>query len=597
MSDMLKRLLTLIVHLIIWIFIVTVILVVLGFYIDSESRLPDEFWKLRWILRLIICFGVLGLFSAFAAIRSVRRQLKDINKNPNPLGINITEDCSPAEHATRIREILKLPSSKLSIGKWSALRKHFATTLQASVSQPVEEDMRHLIIEPLSFVFAPFSFVFSRIGRLLAWWYAPQNLLHLRLEPMLNVAEAQEGRRRLPCIDDLHEWSRERELSRPCVSLHGLVVGSLLIVGILGTLIGVHTSLKGDSEGILQRLLPALEPSMWAVGFTIVLTAFKGGYTYLLDQLLSRLDRYTLDTLIPALQTADEYEDMDERMSDSLQKINETLSHYDEIAAGMSETGGAVRTYAESLIHASDELQAVTEELAGTEVYAKSARGSLAEVINRLKQLSREFAPYFRGMNADAHGLHALGDEACTWMEKQGAAYAETRTAMEAEAAALTIGLEGLISKAHSFDGLEETVNSLSRQTIALATMHSRAVNMKQEVDILRGRVSDITERTHATCQHLQSIYTAENQAVGLLKNTIEATHSMTAKQNSYAEHVVVELLHPLADSMEQHANTQHDYVDDIAEHSKKYRKSIFFIIHPLEWVALIIIIIIKLSL
>lgn len=518
-----------------------------------------------YLLNVIIGLGILGGLSAFIAILSVWRQLRVFTKKPNPFDIDITGNRSPEDHAKDIRQQME------------------STNKVGANQQPMSDANK------------------KSKPTLLMRWYAPQNLLHHRLEPMLIVAGAKEGKRRLPCIDDLHEWSRERELSRPCVSLHGLVVGSLLIIGILGTLVGVHTSMEGADSGegqeILKRLLPALKPSMLAVGFTILLTIGKGLYATLLDQLLSKLDHYTLDTLIPALQTSDDYEDMDEDMSNSLQKANDVISHFDKITDGMCGTCDTMQTYAEGLIRAADEYQTVVGELASTKDDVESAYRSLAKIIDMQEKLSQELKLYFSEMDTDAQELHILSEKACTYMEHQGSSYEKTCSAMETENAALTSGLENLITDAHSFDGFEEAVNSMSQQiTNGLAALRTQAAHMMQEVNTIRERACAIADQTTSTCRCLQGIHSAETQATDLLKNTIETTRGLTNRQRSYAESVATELITPLASSMKRNSDIQDSYVEAINEHSKKYSKSLTNLLHWWEWVALIVVIVTILS-
>lgn len=105
----------------------------------------------------------------------------------------------------------------------------------------------------------------------------------------------------LPKLEDLHELTLRNEQSRTSTSMMTTIVSILLILGILGTLTGVHSTMR--EEVFNQQVLgKALQPSILAVIGTILLMILKGIYLRRVDCYVARLDALTISYILPALQ-------------------------------------------------------------------------------------------------------------------------------------------------------------------------------------------------------------------------------------------------------------------------------------------------------
>lgn len=122
-------------------------------------------------------------------------------------------------------------------------------------------------------------------------------------------------------LQDLHELTMQSELSRACSSGMNTIISFLLILGILGTLTGVHGVIKTGVQDV-SDLAPALEPSQWAVGFTVILLMLRGVYLRMVDRYIYRLDKLTMDCLRPALSPG---KTEDAEAEQALQKMEQTL--------------------------------------------------------------------------------------------------------------------------------------------------------------------------------------------------------------------------------------------------------------------------------
>ncbi len=163
------------------------------------------------------------------------------------------------------------------------------------------------------------------------------SLLYRRLE-VLHVDEnaTQTGtERKLPAMQDLHEITLQSELSRLSSSGMTTIISFLLILGILGTLTGVHDVLNPDKEvysdfverssGMeLKDLATALTPSALAVLGTVLLMICRAWYLRRLDAYLGYLDAVTLNVILPSLVSEESKKEEDKwgGIVENLNKLN-----------------------------------------------------------------------------------------------------------------------------------------------------------------------------------------------------------------------------------------------------------------------------------
>ncbi len=120
----------------------------------------------------------------------------------------------------------------------------------------------------------------------------------------LNEFSGEDKRHRiLPKLNALHDISLHTELSRTDVAGVSTILSFLLVLGIFGTLTGVHAFL-GHGNKIsenLSDLALALRPSAFAVLGTIVLICLRSVYLRRVQFCISRLDELTMSVIIPVL--------------------------------------------------------------------------------------------------------------------------------------------------------------------------------------------------------------------------------------------------------------------------------------------------------
>ena len=145
-------------------------------------------------------------------------------------------------------------------------------------------------------------------------------LIYCRLDVLLAEHGNVRGEKKLPSMSDLHEITLHRELSNWDSAGLNTIISFLLILGILGTLTGVHGVLAADDYELLYadkygikllKLAPALSPSAFAVLGTVLLMICRAWYLRFVDSYLGLLDEVTMKSILPGLSQKKELVDPD----------------------------------------------------------------------------------------------------------------------------------------------------------------------------------------------------------------------------------------------------------------------------------------------
>lgn len=106
-----------------------------------------------------------------------------------------------------------------------------------------------------------------------------------------------------PPITALHAMASQRHAAALSISFFRAVIPSVLVLGILGTLLGVDNTLPllQNSESVTP-MARALEPGAIAVFCTVILLVCRRFYTSKWTKFLCEIDDFTIKTLLPFLQ-------------------------------------------------------------------------------------------------------------------------------------------------------------------------------------------------------------------------------------------------------------------------------------------------------
>ena len=177
-----------------------------------------------------------------------------------------------------------------------------------------------------------------------------------RLYAVLCSVDTENLVKKLPALEDLRELTMQRERGGFSTSGFRLLAPGILVCGILGTLIGVHSSLGGGAHGkeMIPMLADALLPGALAVGITVVVMCFRGWYNSRWAQFISAFDEYTLRHMLPLFRpSASQVETDIGTLADALRQTQEQYAHIqrlrDNLQSFQKRIGECHRTCAEML--------------------------------------------------------------------------------------------------------------------------------------------------------------------------------------------------------------------------------------------------------
>lgn len=189
-----------------------------------------------------------------------------------------------------------------------------------------------------------------------------------------------------PQMQDLHRMTQQLVYSRGWPTVLNVCSSILLIVGICGTLWGVHSVLQ-VSHFDISKMPDALNPSKWAVFLTVILVILRGIFSAKVDRSIWELDRLTMMHILPDLLPASD-------INVALGKFTETVNSLNEQLGGMNKNA--------------DELEEITDNFsAGVDAFKRAAEEFGAFVTNSRQKVENKQKELAVGMAA---GREMMGD-------------------------------------------------------------------------------------------------------------------------------------------------------------------------------------------
>lgn len=201
-------------------------------------------------------------------------------------------------------------------------------------------------------------------------------LLQLRLETISNAVDAQ-STKLMPSLHDLHSLSEQDEMSRRSSCWLRTITSFLLIMGILGTLTGVHRVLEHGNPNI-PELGRALQPSMYAVFFTIILMWLRGWYVAKLDGYLEKLDLFTMTKLMPFLQPVTDVRATTMALSQDLDELKKKEKELTDLNARMTMLHGDMMKYVKAAEQDKESIALLKDKLDEISVQLKQGKDNVA---------------------------------------------------------------------------------------------------------------------------------------------------------------------------------------------------------------------------
>jgi hypothetical protein len=200
----------------------------------------------------------------------------------------------------------------------------------------------------------------------------------------------------LPSLGELHSLVARRERSRKSVRFASGLAASLLIIGIAGTLLGIHPlltkfSINPTADGTIDAsknaqqvmdlvagLGKAFLPSLTALFGTICIVLFRGFYVRSAQKLASRIDGFVVESLFPAFKPKSQEEVMggvkqgiaslaggiearDNHFSKAVTEFGKIVESLKSVAVELNKTARLVSTAADNLGTNSESVSAALD--------------------------------------------------------------------------------------------------------------------------------------------------------------------------------------------------------------------------------------------
>lgn len=198
----------------------------------------------------------------------------------------------------------------------------------------------------------------------------------------------------LPGVNDLASLTEMKEQSHPCVVGLNVTISFLLILGILGTLVGIHACMAGNGVRELAVLKPALVPSAFAVGITVLLMIAKGIYQVRRAHYMAELNLFTLLYLIPHLQRdavgnkrMDDVQSGAEGLNRAVRYVGDFTQKAENGTATLKTTLEAMRDKVAETLESSRKIARRCSEAKASWNSQNEHAGSMAELAARLEGL------------------------------------------------------------------------------------------------------------------------------------------------------------------------------------------------------------------
>lgn len=142
-----------------------------------------------------------------------------------------------------------------------------------------------------------------------------------RLYAILSNVSTENLVRKAPPLEDLHELTIQREQGGIATAMFRMLSPSILVLGILGTLLGVHQQLDFVEEKGATVLTQALLPGALAVLSTVVVMGYRGKYNRLLSRFIADFNEYTLRRLLPVFRPISQKQADIENVFNAIKKV------------------------------------------------------------------------------------------------------------------------------------------------------------------------------------------------------------------------------------------------------------------------------------
>ena len=352
-------------------------------------------------------------------------------------------------------------------------------------------------------------------GELNSHAYSP---LYMRVYSLYRALLDDNGSRQLPQLHDLRELALQDEMSRFSVATLRTIIAFLLIVGIFGTLYGIHDVIEGLKSSYLgdlkiEKLRPALEPSMCAVACTVLLMWMRGFFSYFLQRYLLDLDQITMEELLPRLQPES--------------RTQESHKNFDTHIEGFSESMGKMSSELQSL---KQSIHTLKEQVAPYHEFSKRLRlvvdkttGTAERISESQKEQLMDFAmtkTYIDAGKEDLVRMSAMVDTLHQYTEAAAdarSAYEQLTDVSSRSMNLLTTNMQLMSNMAHTALQLPTYVNDIRKYVDDIDKTIQLRINIDTALQAITTQLDSMQQLSTTSYTTVQEAQACLNTAIGHL--------------------------------------------------------------------------------
>lgn len=370
----------------------------------------------------------------------------------------------------------------------------------------------------------------------------------------------------LPSIGDLGNLTDLAEQSSPGVVGLNVTISFLLILGILGTLQGIHGNMSDtDSIQDLSELGPALLPSAFAVGITVILMVTKGIYQYKRSHYMADLNRFTLLHLIPHLQRDGNDDEVMEQVESGAEGFFDAVTY----VAGFAD---AAEQSKNRLVEEVDSAKALLDRLGSLKSQLEQRVGAEKERVERQKQHRDILVQAIEQMEAQMELLKS----SCSRAEQLSVLYTNVLTdicnveervagGIETEAAQVLKNTPTLVDNCKALETIPSHIQSI-------CSTEERVYRTEEEADMLHSAVVQRGDAWQQVTEEMKIFRENADSAQDKAKKMGEQASLQVRETEKFLQTVVPQELETqmtqLSKDMKQAAGKLKEYAAGIEEQS-----------------------------
>ena len=357
-------------------------------------------------------------------------------------------------------------------------------------------------------------------------------------------------------IGELNRHTTEQLFRRN--TLLKAVLGIFIVVGLLGTLLGLSKALvplsqldlgmaatadvSGELQELLEKLKSAFAPSIWGVFLTVVGVLFFGGYlNNVCIPLKTKLERLTLDEWVPRLYPT------------TPQRMLKTLEEADRQAHENLQAAQKVAEFAENL---DDEIRDFSPRVLEANALLEGFNTSIEKADEASRQLTNfmeEFGETLQDFSGFQGSLEQLLQEVAEHTAQVHRVFDTVATQQEALTTQLTV--IGRYAEGTA-DEREETLQAIRRTSVAAETALKDLTERNEEVYRMLGEpitdgLDDVANRLSSGLQAVEERLAQRfDHLQQPLQDSVEQVRSLATTYEEATERILFEVRDALFDEL-----------------------------------------------